>query len=251
MFDPTRDTAPAPDPWSPLLGQLRERLAHDGRLQPERLVALAAEVLPHSHHAGITLIRRDRGPRTIAATDELPRAVDTLQYSVGEGPCLDAATGHDVVRSPHLVADARWPTFVTRCAKEQGVASMLAVRLDLSGGDRGALNFYAPSPGAFDDLDVGVSSILAPYVALSLEQTLRAGDVANLERALDSSRLIGIAVGILMARHQVDRHTGFELLRTASQHLNVKLRDLAADVADTGELPTISPRSPGTAARAT
>lgn len=59
---------------------------------------------------------------------------------------------------------------------------------------------------------------------------------ANLEIALQTSRQIGVAIGILMARQGLTEDHAFEALRTASQHRQVKLRDVAAEVALTGTL---------------
>jgi hypothetical protein len=208
------------------------------RVDGRRLVEVAAQVMPHSDHAGVTLIRGTRRPRTIAASDRLPLEVDALQYATHEGPCLAAAeTGDDVVLSEELASDDRWPQFGPRCAAQVGVHSLLSVRLALSQEDRAALNFYARAPGAFDDLDIGMGSMLAPYAALVIQQELHDADVTNLEHALSSSRQIGMAVGILMARYRVTDDEAFEMLRTASQHLNRKLRAVAVDVTDTGEIP--------------
>jgi hypothetical protein len=60
--------------------------------------------------------------------------------------------------------------------------------------------------------------------------------VANLEQALASNRDIGVAMGILSAHHSIRPDEAFELLRVASQHTNRKLRELAAEVIQTGEL---------------
>ena len=60
---------------------------------------------------------------------------------------------------------------------------------------------------------------------------------ANLEVALDSSRQIGAAMGILMGRKLMTQEQAFLALRAASQHLHRKLRDIADDVLRTGELP--------------
>jgi AmiR/NasT family two-component response regulator len=46
-----------------------------------------------------------------------------------------------------------------------------------------------------------------------------------------------MAIGVLMGRGNLTRGEAFTLLRSASQHLNRKLRDIAAEVVDTGELP--------------
>jgi hypothetical protein len=58
----------------------------------------------------------------------------------------------------------------------------------------------------------------------------------NLNRALDSNREIGAAMGILMARHQLTSDQAFDLLRRASQRSHRKIVTIAADVIETGEL---------------
>jgi AmiR/NasT family two-component response regulator len=59
---------------------------------------------------------------------------------------------------------------------------------------------------------------------------------ASLERALASNRRIGIAVGILMCRHQLTADQAIEILKTNSQQRNVKVRELAETVIYTGTL---------------
>jgi signal transduction histidine kinase/DNA-binding response OmpR family regulator len=64
-----------------------------------------------------------------------------------------------------------------------------------------------------------------------------AEDRANQIRAgLESNRVIGTAIGVVMATYRLTAHQGFQLLVAASQHTNNKLRDIAADVAATGTL---------------
>ena len=60
-----------------------------------------------------------------------------------------------------------------------------------------------------------------------------------MERALESSREIGTAIGILMARELCTADQAFDLLRVASQHTHRKLRDIAAHVKETGALPDL------------
>jgi AmiR/NasT family two-component response regulator len=61
--------------------------------------------------------------------------------------------------------------------------------------------------------------------------------VRNLEAALEHSRDIGAAVGILMAMYKLSRDEAFEMLRRTSQDSNTKVRDLALDVIEQGCLP--------------
>ena len=82
-----------------------------------------------------------------------------------------------------------------------------------------------------------------PPVAVQVHQrVLRRLAVAeararNLAKALESSRRIGMAIGILMARHGWSETQAFDALRRLSSVSNVKLRDVADDVVYTGELP--------------
>jgi len=62
-------------------------------------------------------------------------------------------------------------------------------------------------------------------------------EAENLKRALEHSRDIGAAVGILMAFHKLTQEEAFALLRRSSQDQNRKLYALAHEVVATGELP--------------
>ena len=60
--------------------------------------------------------------------------------------------------------------------------------------------------------------------------------IEHLETALATNRRIGIAIGIVMVRHQLTDEQALELLREQSQVRNTKLRDLAEKVIYTGSL---------------
>jgi ANTAR domain-containing protein/GAF domain-containing protein len=220
-------------------------LLEDGRPGPptaERVVRFAATAVGRGEDCGLWLIRGSRPPATVAYAGPLSPAVDAIQIETGEGPCLEASEASrasNLVKVDDLGRDERWPEFGRRCLAETGVRSMLSVRLFLSGDDRGALNMYAREPGAFDDLAVGTAAIFAPFATLALRTAAREREIAQLRTALHSSRQIGIAMGILMARQQVTSEKAFAQLVTASQHLNRKLRDIAAEVAETGTLPEV------------
>lgn len=201
------------------------------------MVDIATASMPHTDHCGITLLRGSSRPRTIAATDELPRDVDDLQYRLGEGPCLDASTRDTFALVEDLGSDERWRRFGPRCRDQTGVHSMLSVRLMLSGDDQAAMNFYAKHVGAFEDMDVAVASLFAPFVSIAVEGMLHKQDAENLRAALQSSRQIGTAVGIVMAQRLVTSEDAFAELREASSRLNRKLNDIAAEVERTGEIP--------------
>jgi AmiR/NasT family two-component response regulator len=61
-------------------------------------------------------------------------------------------------------------------------------------------------------------------------------DAAMLRVALQNSRDIGTAIGILMSLHKISADAAFDLLRAVSQRTNRKVRDLALEVVETGTL---------------
>ncbi|MEU2348553.1 ANTAR domain-containing protein [Modestobacter sp. NPDC049651] len=61
--------------------------------------------------------------------------------------------------------------------------------------------------------------------------------VEHLEIALKTARVIGMTMGVLMARRGLTEGTAFELLAETSQRLNRKLRLVADEVVLSGDLP--------------
>ena len=61
-------------------------------------------------------------------------------------------------------------------------------------------------------------------------------EVGHLQAALESNRMIGVAIGVLMTTQRCTATHAFELLKEASQTQNRKLRDVAADVQYTGAI---------------
>lgn len=207
---------------------------------PAGVVAAAALGMPHGKHCGLTLLRPSRSPMTLAASDDLPKRVDALQYQLDEGPCLDAAVGPAVLLSDDVAVDERWPRFGPACAASTGARSMLSLRLPVGGEDHAAINYYSSEVGAFTHADVTVASVLVPLAALAVEAHLREHDRENLMQALTTSRQISTAVGIILSTHHLESGPAFELLRRASMDLNRKLRDVAEEVNLTGALPNES-----------
>ena len=216
-------------------GQLTD--GHDGPPSPERVVDLALEALGGDAACGVLLVRAGRRPVVAARTDEWVEEIELLQVEVGEGPCIEACEASVTVACDDLGDGGRWPSFAERVVAECGARSALSVPLRLSDDDRGALGFYSRSVGRFDEIALGIAAMLAPFAGLAVESSLHVEDAANLGAALRSSRQIGTAIGILMARERVTSEAAFDQLVEASQHLNRKLRDIAVEVTETGQLP--------------
>jgi transcriptional regulator with GAF, ATPase, and Fis domain len=203
--------------------------AHDDvQTTLERIVTLAVEHLDACEFAGISYVegRRISSP---ASSDEVPRILDRIQSETDEGPCIDAIKEHEVFTTGDLEAEARWPQFSERGHRETGVRSILSLRLFVDGDTLGALNLYATARDAFDDADVALGSVFAVHAAVAMSSAQREEGLARMAEGRD---VIGRAKGIIMARSGVTDERAFDMLRSASQRLNVKLRDVAQQVSD-------------------
>lgn len=206
----------------------------------------AFQAIPAAEHAAIS--RKKSGGdefETVYYTDELPPKVDQIQYDLGHGPCVDAAVKDTVFCSGDLANDDRWPDFGKRAAAQYGINSMLAVRIYLEDDEaRAGLNLYSPRLDAFDASDSTTATLLATHGGLALSAAKHRTKAENLEIALESSRRIGVAIGILMASQRLTDGQAFDLLRIASQRQQRKLRDIAEDVIFTGTVDLPEPPLP-------
>jgi GAF domain-containing protein len=193
----------------------------------DRICLLAVQTIDGCETAGISISSAGRGVTSRSRTDDVPRVVDTIQSETQEGPCVDAIREHEVFITGSLSQEDRWPHFARRAHDETGVESILSLRLFADGDTMGALNLYSTRRDAFDDQDVALGSVFAAHAAVALAAAHRR---ANLETMAGSRDVIGMAKGIIMARQNVSEEEAFDVLRRASQRMNVKLRELAVRV---------------------
>ncbi|HEX2024084.1 MAG TPA: ANTAR domain-containing protein [Acidimicrobiales bacterium] len=194
----------------------------------DQIVRLAVENLDACEFAGISLV--EKGTITSpASSNDVPRKVDAIQSETGEGPCIDAIKEHEVFQTGDLRNEKRWPQFSSRAHEETGICSILSIRLFIEEDTMGALNLYSTASDAFDDSDVALSSVFAVHASVAMSAARRE---ETLEQKARSRDMIGRAKGILMARSGATDDEAFEMLKKASQRMNVKLRDIAQRVAE-------------------
>jgi GAF domain-containing protein len=216
--------------------QLGRELHGDGDNQAalQRMVQLAVKYIEPCAGASITLIRGATG-HSLASSDAVASRADALQYELDEGPCLRSAERDEDYRLFDVTDEARWPHFCAALLEHTPYRCMLSFHLAAQ--DAGALNLFAEQPGAFSDGDVDLATVFAAQATSLVALHESEDNAAHLQAALNNSREIGTAIGVLMAHHKVTQDTAFALLRQASQTLHIKLRDVAAEVVITGMLP--------------
>ncbi|GEL25826.1 hypothetical protein PSU4_47800 [Pseudonocardia sulfidoxydans NBRC 16205] len=203
----------------------------------ERIVAAGAALLPAADVVSISLRRADGSFLTPAWTAPLAQRLDELQYLLREGPCVLASrrAGVGMFESSDLGTDplvSQWGP----AAVLEGVRSALAVGLFAHEDPPriGAINFFSFRRGALADADRDAAVVLAAHTAAVLhaydDAEAAERENANLREALRNRDLIGQAKGILMEREGIGEDAAFDILRSVSQRMNVKLSEIARTV---------------------
>ena len=204
-----------------------------------RICQLAVQRVAGCQHAAVSLLERRGRMSTHGATDEVPELMDSVQYETGEGPSVEVIQGVDLCVSPDLTAEVRWSTFARRAVELTAIRSMVSFRLVDGERTLGALNFYSPVPNAFA-MNAGITrwgKVYAAHASLALSGARKQQD---LKAALESRESISIAMGLIMARENISRQQAFDVLRRASQRMNVRLRDVAESIIGGGDQVTPS-----------
>jgi GAF domain-containing protein len=195
----------------------------------DAVVVATRASLPDFSHVSISMKGRDGVFETAAGTDQLAWELDSVQYDLGEGPCVEAVEHEPVVVVEHLRHEQRWPGYVADAAA-RGVRSQVAVRLFSDRKHVAGLNLYSTEHDEVDQLAAETARLFATHAAIILGH---AQHEDQLNEALVSRKVIGQAIGILMERYRIDADRAFQFLVRASSSSNIKLRDVADEIVTT------------------
>ena len=210
--------------------RLAEAESLDETLQ--RVVDLAEGYIEHCHGATMMTVR-DGQVITPAFSNLDALGADEAQHATGEGPCLTAMRGEETIFIDDLDAEERWPQWRERVS-ELGWRSMVGLRLFMADDTLGALDLYSRQPGGFDGHSRALGMVFASHASVAIKAAV---SEAGLEQALQTRDVIGQAKGVLMEREKLTGQQAFDRLRRLSSDHNIKLRDLAEDIANTGQIP--------------
>jgi hypothetical protein len=134
----------------------------------------------------IMLVAEGRPEASFCTDDGVAAMIEELQYSLGEGPCVDAHSSGLAVSEPDLASldGNRWPAF-TPPAVEAGARAVFGFPVRIGAARLGALNLYGDRPGALSDdqyADAVVMADVAARALLGMQAGAAAGELgAELE----------------------------------------------------------------------
>ena len=215
------------------LRALTQFFVNDGTLGDTllRVSEMACSITPATY-AGITLLV-DGAPGTGVFTHPDAPEIDEAQYRSGEGPCMYAFRNQQIYRIDDTSSDPRWPEFAA-AALGHGIHATLSVPLAARGTGLGALNLYAERTEAFNDVHEKAVLVFAEQASIALANAQVYWDARelgeNLSEAIKSREVISQAVGIVMSTGGRTPDEAFQVLASASQRENRKVRDIAAEI---------------------
>jgi hypothetical protein len=229
--DPARDFRAA---WA--LGDPETALPE---LVPMRLARACLMVLPVSG-AGLSLFKDDfRVP--MGASDDDAAAAERLQFTQGEGPCLDAvASGRTVVARVETI-ERRWPTFADQLTRQTPYRGIISVPLPLAQGTSGALDLYVSDSEQIRAIPLADAATVADQIveALQVAQALNGfvtswtGDPVPAWMTTSPARdrvNVWIAMGVLMAALDLRAPDALSRLRAYAYAHDAVLDEIAAAV---------------------
>lgn len=142
--------------------------AHRGTAAADRLCEACVEFLAVDG-AAISLVFDGANTGTLGASDRDARAYDELQFTMGEGPCLESVS----VRAPVLVvdladpADTRWPAYGPAMLAYD-IRGVFAMPVLVAGEYLGALDLFRNRPGLLDGDDLAGALVAAELAEIPL-----------------------------------------------------------------------------------
>ena len=185
--------------------------------------------------AGVMLADQGGQLHASATSNENARLLELFELQTDAGPCLDAfRSGAPVVNADLRANQERWPRFA-EAAQATGFVSVHALPLRLRATVIGALNLFCATPGTLSHADVRTGQALADVATIGIlaQRTRHQAELLStqLQQALNSRVTIEQAKGVLAERRGITLDEAFEILRTHARDKNLRLSDLARDVA--------------------
>lgn len=206
----------------------------DGRGQPAALVTLCAEWLPVTG-AGLALMTTDGPAGTVAVSDGPAGELEELQFSLGEGPCVDASRTGRPVLQPDVArtAPGRWPAFAGG-AHAAGLRAVFAFPLRVGAIRVGVLDLYRDAAGGLSPEELTDALAFADAATLIVLGSPAGNGGENGPRdpvaVLDDRAEVHQATGVVSVDAGVTLEEALMLLRARAYAEHRPIRDLARDV---------------------
>ncbi len=209
---------------------------HEQYRDPARSLCLACVDVLGVSGAGLVLTSGGRSLDFIGVSDGVSEAVEQMEYTLGEGPCVSAYRTKQPVFDPDLADEGtdRWPEF-RREALAAGVHAAFGFPLLIERICIGALNLYHDHAGELSDDQIADALVAASFASRSVlawQADAPPGTLAwQLEAAPRNRVEVHQATGRISVQVGVSLDDSLALLRAYAFSHDRTIGDVAADVA--------------------
>jgi len=185
--------------------------------------------------AGFMLMSGDIPRGSLCSSDHVSALIEDLQFTLGEGPCVDAYNQDRPVLEPDLAdpVTPRWLAFTPR-AVESGVRAVFGFPVKVGVVKLGSLNLYRDHTGplTYDQhADALVMADVAAKAVIAMQSEASPGAVAvDLETGADFRLAVHQASGMVSAQLDVSVGEALIRLRAYAFRKNQLLDDVANDI---------------------
>lgn len=216
--------------------RILSQLAGSGNLgfETTRLCTICAQVTGMTG-AGIMLMSGDVPRGTVCTTDDVSALMEQLQYTLGEGPCVDAYHEDRPVLEPDLAnpESPRWVAF-SGPAIAAGVGAVFGFPLQVGAVRLGALNLYRDEPGPLSGdqhADALVMADVSAAAVLMMQANAPPGKLGpELEAGSDFRYVVHQATGMVAAQLEITVTQALIRLRGYAFGNDRPLTEVAQDV---------------------
>jgi hypothetical protein len=211
------------------------RTLRDDHMLAERICQACVEGLGVDG-AAISLMTGGALRETLYASDATIDLLEDLQFSLGEGPCVDAASSGRPVLAPDLDdpdETVRWPIYAAAVADQTDVSAVFALPLQWGTINLGVLDLYRRAPGDLSAAQLRDALSAAEASALMLIGVRTAPDPdgdAVWDRSWSRRAEIHQATGMVVAQLGISPTDAFSRLRAHAFTEGRQLGDVARDV---------------------
>ncbi|WP_369812772.1 GAF and ANTAR domain-containing protein [Kineosporia sp. R_H_3] len=199
---------------------------------PERLCRSAAAEVPVDG-ASLSVMNQTVPAGAVASSDPLAALLEELQFSLNEGPCVDAATWRRPVLEPdvRMLPAGRWPALLAPLG-DTPIRAVFAFPLQIGEIRLGVMDLYRKHPGQLSDPELNTALAYAD-AATNVLLSGRGDDDDVPDLLLDPVRhraKVHQATGMVMVQAAVTIDEAFSLLVARSYAEDRPLMDVADDV---------------------
>lgn len=153
--------------------------------------------------AAITLLHDGASRGTFGSSGPLGRQLDELQFTFGEGPCLEAVALGEPVLVPRLGGqwDERWPAY-TEAALRYGVGAVFAIPVTVASLRIGALDLFRMDSGRLSSAALRGAKLAARLAAVPVLDLMSGAEIEEQRAASGWDQLAGLE------RTEIDQATG-------------------------------------------